>query len=115
MSDPGDPHHSPSGETAAEAKEQFKECMEELLAVDTAHLPTMPPPPKRRSPQPPKLMREQVVRDLESQVRRLMNEHVFEPGVKLERVKEILADKIEEVAKQVGATGYETAQAKWLA
>ena len=115
MSDQGDPQQSSSGETPAEVEKQFKECMEELLEVETAHLPSMPPPPKRRSPQPPKLMREQVVRDLEGQVRRLMNQHVFEPGVKLVQAKQTLTEKIDEVAKELGATDYETAQAKWLA
>ena len=86
----------------------------ELLAAEKSHLPDLPSPPERLEPQPPKLVREAVVRDLEERVRWLVEEHVFEPGVKLAEVKESLAGRIAEIATALKATDYETAQAKWL-
>ena len=91
-------------------EEQFRD----LLNMEKAHLPSLPAPPERCEPQPPKLMREEVVRDLESQVRQLIEEHVFEREIKLKDVKETMAEKIEEVARALKASPYETAQAKWL-
>jgi len=93
---------------------QLEKQFQELLNAEKAHLPRFNAPPKRRSPHPPRLVREEVVRDLERRVRRLAEEHVFEHGVKLARVKETLAEKIAEIATALGATDYETEQAKWL-
>ena len=80
----------------------LEEQFQDLLNMEKAHLPSLPAPPERCEPQPPKLMREEVVRDLESQVRQLIEEHVFEREIKLKEVKETMAKKIEEVARALG-------------
>ena len=95
-------------------KEQLEKQFRELIETDKAHLPRLAEAPKRLGSGPPKLVREEVVRDLQSQVRQLAEEHVFEPGLKLSAVKESLAQKISEIASAMAATGYETEQAKWL-
>ncbi len=93
--------------------EKLGEQFRELLAAEKAHLPRFAPPPTRRAG-PPKLMREAVVRNLESRVRTLLEEHVFARGARVAHVKESLAEKIAEVAQELEATKYETEQAKWL-
>ena len=80
----------------------LEEQFQDLLNMEKAHLPSLPSPPKRREPQPPKLMRAEVVRDLESQVRQLIEEHVFEREIKLKDVKETMAEKIVVVARALG-------------
>ena len=87
---------------------------QELLDAEKAHLPRFSAPPKRRRPEPPKIVREEVVRDLKDRVRQLVEEHVFEPGLRLAEVKETLAEKIAETAAALESTDYETKQAKWL-
>ena len=95
-------------------RQQLQKQYQELLAAEKAHLPNFRSPPLRRPSQPPKLVREALVRDLESRVRQLAEEHVFERGFKIKDVKETLAEKIEDIARELQATPYETAQAKWL-
>ena len=93
---------------------QLEEHFQELLDAERAHVPRYSGPPKRRRLEPPKLVREEVVRELEDRVQELTEEHVFEPGLRLVEAKETLADKIDEAAAALEATDYETEVAKWL-
>jgi len=95
-------------------RELLEKQFQELLAAEKAHLPALSAPPKRRRPEPPKLVREAVVRDLEGRVRRLAEEHVFRHGRRLAGMRETFQARIAEVAKELEATPYETEQAKWL-
>jgi len=95
-------------------RKQLEKQFQELLDVEKAHLPRYSAAPERRLPEPPKLVREEVVRDLEERVRQLAVEHVFDPGIRLAEVRESLAEKIAEAAADLEATDYETEQAKWL-
>ncbi len=95
-------------------QQQLEKQFQELLDAEKAHLPRFSAPPKRRPSQPPKLVREPIVRDLEGRVRQLVEEHVFERGLKIKDVKEQLTEQIAEIAQALKATPYETAQAKWL-
>ena len=95
-------------------REQLEKQFQELLEAEKAHLPRFTRPPGRR-PEPPKLVREEVVRELEYRVRQLVEDHVFESGLRLADVRQSLAEKIAETAAALEATDYETEQGKWLA
>lgn len=94
-------------------QEQLEEQIQEQLNIEKAHLTRFASVPKRHT-EPPKLVREEVVRKLEDRVQELAEEHVLEPGLRLAEVKESLAEMIAETAAALAATEYETEVAKWL-
>jgi len=111
MSEPTDPPQSQNGETSpGDMDQQFKEYIEELLAIEKAHLPDMPAAPKRRRPPKP-----EIIREFETRVRQLLNQRALAhnkeaPKEPEEAVKKkMLSQRIEQMTGD-----YQAELANWL-